>query len=215
MLVSEIMTTHPVVIDPTTPVTQAERLMNEKNIRHLPVVHEGKGLVGLVTREALARAMPSEMTTLTIWELNYQLSLIMVKDVMVKKVLSITEDTSVEEAARIMIDKKIGSLPVMRNGELVGIVTDTDLLNALSNLMGWRQPGVRVTVEVPDEKGRLATVATAIAGADGLLLGGGAYPSEEPLKFRIVFKVRHVRIDDLVKVLEGIEDLDILDIREA
>jgi acetoin utilization protein AcuB len=223
MLVKEIMSPHPVVADPDMPVTRAERLMKESNIRHLPVIREGEGLVGLITRETLSRALPSEMSTLTIWELNYQLSRIKVKEVMVKKVISVTEDLTVEQAARIMIDNKIGSLPVMRDGDpstgsgqaLVGIVTDVDLLGALANLMGWRQPGVRVTMQVPDEKGRLAKVATAIADAGGLLIGSGSYPAAEPLKANIVFKVRNVLLDDLVTVLEGLEEVKILDIREA
>ena len=215
MLVKEIMSPHPVVAEPDMPVTRAERLMKESNIRHLPVTREGKGLVGLLTREALSRALPSEMSTLTIWELNYQLSRIKISEVMVKKVISITEDATVEQAARIMIDHKIGSLPVMRDGELVGIITDIDLLQALTDLMGWRQPGVRVTVQVPDEKGRLAKVATAIADAGGLLLGSSSYPAAEPLKSNIVFKVRNVPLDDLVTVLQGVKDLNILDVREA
>ncbi len=215
MLVKEIMSPHPVVAEPDMPVTRAERLMKENNIRHLPVIREGRGLVGLLTRETLSRALPSEMSTLTIWELNYQLSRIKIRDVMVKKVISTTEDTTVEQAARIMIDHKIGSLPVMRDGELVGIITDIDLLQALTDLMGWRQPGVRVTVQVPDERGRLAKVATAIADAGGLLLGSSSYPAAEPLKSNIVFKVRNVPLDDLVTVLQGVKDLNILDVREA
>lgn len=215
MLVREVMTPHPVVIEPDTPVTQAQRLMKEDNIRHLPVLREGKGLVGLITRDALNQALPSELSSLTIWEINYQLARIKVRDVMVKKVISVTEDVTVEEAARIMIDNKIGSLPVMRDGKLAGIVTDIDLLEALSNLMGWRQPGVRVTVQVPDEKGRLAEVATAIAQAGGLLAGGGSYPAAEPLKANIVFKVRMVSFDDLATLLEGMEDVKILDIRDS
>jgi hypothetical protein len=103
----------------------------------------------------------------------------------------------------------------MRNGTLVGIVTDIDLLEALSNLMGWRQPGVRVTIQVPDEKGQLARAATAIADAGGLLVGGGAYPAPEPLTGNIVFKVRHIAAETLTSVLEGIEDLTILDMRES
>lgn len=215
MLVREVMTPHPVVIEPDMPVTRAQRLMKEDNIRHLPVLRGGKGLVGLITRDALNQALPSELSSLTIWEINYQLARIKVRDVMVKKVISVTEDVTVEEAARIMIDNKIGSLPVMRDGKLAGIVTDIDLLEALSNLMGWRQPGVRVTVQVPDEKGRLAEVATAIAQAGGLLAGGGSYPAAEPLKANIIFKVRMVSFDDLVTLLEGMEDVKILDIRDS
>lgn len=215
MLVKEIMTPNPVVIEPGMAVTSAQRLMEEDRIRHLPVVLEGKGLVGLITRDALNRALPSELSSLSVWEINYQLARIKARDVMVKKVITVTENVTVEEAARIMIDRKIGSLPVMRDGQLVGIVTDIDLLGALSNLMGWRQPGVRVTVQVPDQKGQLAKVATAIAKEGGLLIGGGSYPASEPLQANIVFKVRNVPLDDLIALLEGMEDVQILDIRES
>lgn len=215
MLVREVMTPNPVVIEPKMPVNRAQRLMKEGNIRHLPVVREGKGLVGLVTRDALNRALPSELTSLSIWEINYQLAQVHVRDVMVKKVLTVTEDVTVEEAARIMISRKIGSLPVMRGEDLVGIVTEIDLLEALSRLMGWRQPGVRVTVQVPDEKGQLARVAAAIAQAGGLLAGGGSYPGAEPLKARIVFKVRGLPRDELQALLKGLDNVEILDIRES
>lgn len=215
MLVKEVMSPNPIVIEPDMPVTKAQRLMKEDNIRHLPVVREGKGLVGLITRDALNRALPSELTSLTIWEINHQLGKIKVRDVMVKKVITVTEERTVEEAAQIMIEKKIGSLPVMRDSVLVGIVTDIDLLAALSNLMGWRQPGVRVTVQVPDEKGQMARVATAISDAGGLLVGGGAYGVSEPLKANIVFKVRHVSLDSLVSLLATLEGVEILDIRES
>lgn len=215
MLVREIMTPHPVVVEPELPVTRAQRLMREDNIRHLPVVREGKGLVGLVTRDSLNRALPSELSSLSIWEINYQLSRIQIRDVMVKPVITVTEDVTVEEAARIMINRKIGCLPVMREGALVGIVTDIDLLGALSSLMGWRQPGVRVTVQVPDETGQLARVATAIALAGGLLVGGGAYAGDQPLRSNIIFKVRNVTIDDLTALLTGMDGVEILDIRES
>jgi acetoin utilization protein AcuB len=215
MLVKEIMTPNPVIIEPDMPVTRAQRLMKEDQIRHLPVVREGKGLVGLITRDALNRALPSELSSLSIWEINYQLANIKARDVMVKKVITVTEDVTVEDAARIMIERKIGSLPVMRSGELVGIVTDTDLLRALSNLMGWRQPGVRITVQVPDEKGELARVATAIANKGGILVGGGSYPSTEPLKANIVFKVRNVHLEELSAMLAEMEGVTILDIRDS
>jgi acetoin utilization protein AcuB len=215
MLVKEIMTPNPVTVEPDMFITDAQKLMKEDNIRHLPVVQEGKGMLGLITRDALNRALPSELTTLSIWEINYQLARIKVRDVMVKKVISVTEDVTVEEAARIMIDRKIGSLPVMRDGMLAGIVTEIDLLGALSNLMGWRQPGVRITVQVPDERGWLARVATAIANAGGLLVGGSSYPAAEPLMANIVFKVRNVPFEELVTLLEAMEDARILDARES
>jgi acetoin utilization protein AcuB len=215
MLIKEIMTPNPITVEPGMSVTKAQRLMKEDRIRHLPVVEEGKGLVGLITRDALNRALPSELSSLSIWEINYQLARIKVREVMVKKVLTVTEEVTVEEAAQIMIDNKIGSMPVMRDGKLVGIATDIDLLRALSNLMGWRQPGVRVTLQVPDERGQLAQVATAIADTGGLLSGGGAYPDPMPLKANIVFKVRNISMDDLTALLTGMEGVEILDIRES
>jgi acetoin utilization protein AcuB len=223
MLVKDIMTPNPVTIEPQMPVTTARQLMKQENIRHLPVVEAHKGLVGLLTRDALNRAMPSELSSLSIWEINYQLPKIQVREVMVKKVITVTEDVTAEEAARIMISHKIGSLPVMRTDHsqagskprLVGIATEIDLLAALSSLMGWRQPGVRLTVQVPDERGQLAGVATAIAAAGGLLVGGGSYPAAEPLKANIVFKVRNVPFEALASLLEGMEGVRILDIRES
>ena len=215
MLVKEVMTPNPVVIEPNMPVTRAQRIMKEDQVRHLPVLRKGKELVGMITRDALNRALPSELSSLSIWEINYHLANIKVRDVMVKKVLTVTENITVEDAARIMIENKIGSLPVMREGQLVGIVTDVDLLGALSNLMGWRQPGVRVTIQVPDERGWLAKVATAIADAGGLVAGGGAYPVSEPLKANLVFKVRNVALDELRALLDEMEGVVILDIRES
>jgi acetoin utilization protein AcuB len=103
----------------------------------------------------------------------------------------------------------------MRDGALVGIITDIDLLGALSNLMGWRQAGVRITVQVPDEKGQLARVASAISDAGGLLAGGGAYPSPEPLKANLIFKVRYLSLDDAMALLKGLDDVTILDVRES
>lgn len=215
MLVHEVMTPNPVTIDAEMSVNRAVQMMKEQGIRHLPVIDKKKGMIGLVTRESLNRSTPSELTTLSIWEINYQLSKIKIPNAMVKKVFTTTEDATVEEAARLMIENKIGGLPVLREGELVGIVTEVDLLGALTSMMGWRQPGVRVTVQVNDEEGQLAKVATAIAEAGGLLVGGGSYPSKEPLKANIVFKVRNVPMQELKDILNELEQVDIIDLRES
>jgi acetoin utilization protein AcuB len=215
MLVHEVMTPNPVTIDAEMSVNRAVQMMKEQGIRHLPVIDKKKGMIGLVTRESLNRSTPSELTTLSIWEINYQLSKIKIPNAMVKKVFTTTEDATVEEAARLMIENKIGGLPVLREGELVGIVTEVDLLGALTSMMGWRQPGVRVTVQVNDEEGQLAKVATAIAEAGGLLVGGGSYQSKEPLKANIVFKVRNVPMQELKDILSELEQVDIIDLRDS
>ncbi len=143
MLVGERMS-HPVIyISPDVPINEALNLMRNEHIRRLPVIKDGT-LVGIVTDKDLLNASPSPVTSLSIWELNYLLSKITVKDVMTREVLTVTEDTPIETAARIMADNKIGGLPVMRDDKVVGILTETDLFKIFLELMGAREKGVRV-----------------------------------------------------------------------
>jgi acetoin utilization protein AcuB len=192
MLVKERMTLHPLTMEPTASITEAHRYMKENNIRHLPIVRKDDRLVGLVTRETLMEAMPSSVTTLSVWEMNYALNKVKVRDVMVRDVITVEEGVSIEKAARVMAESKIGCLPVMRNGSLAGIITDTDMLSTLMELMGARQAGVRLTLRAPDAPGELAKITAAIAEMGGDIASCGTYPAEEPLKFNVVLKVRHV-----------------------
>lgn len=191
----------------------SEFVILSDQIRHLPIVDKRNRLVGLVTRETLLQAMPSSVTTLSIWEMNYALNKVKVRDVMVRDVLTVEEDVSIEKAARIMAENKIGCLPVMRNGSLVGIITDTDMLSTLMELMGARQTGIRVTLQAPDAPGELAKVTAAIAAQGGDIAACGTYPAEEPLKANITLKVRHVPQDDLVANLRELEGVEVLDVR--
>ncbi len=213
MLVKERMTLHPLTMEPTASITEVNRYMRENNIRHLPIVDKRDKLAGLVTRETLLQAMPSSVTTLSIWEMNYALNKLKVRDVMVKDVITVEEDVSIEKAARTMAENKIGCLPVMRGEALVGIITDTDMLSTLMELMGARQTGVRVTLRVPSAPGELAKVTAAIAAQGGDIAACGTYPAEEPLKANITLKVRHVQQDDLVASLRGLEGVQVLDVR--
>ena len=215
MLVKERMTLHPLTMEPTASITEAHRYMRENNIRHLPIVDKRNRLVGLVTRETLLHAMPSSVTTLSIWEMNYALNKLKVRDMMVKDVITVEEDMSIEKAARIMAENKIGCLPVIRGESLVGIVTDTDMLSTLMELMGARQTGVRITLQVPDAPGELSKVTAAIAEQGGDIAACGTYPAEEPLKANIVLKVRHVPQDDLVASLRGLVGVEVLDVRAS
>jgi acetoin utilization protein AcuB len=187
--------------------------MKENSIRHLPIVRQDGALVGLVTRETLMEAMPSSVTTLSVWEMNYALNKVKVRDVMVRDVITVEENISIEKAARVMAENKIGCLLVMRNGSLVGIITDTDMLSTLMELMGARQAGVRLTLQAPDVPGALARITAAIAGQGGDIASCGTYPAEEPLKFNVVLKIRHVPQDSLVARLRELEDVEVLDVR--
>ncbi|RLC63716.1 MAG: hypothetical protein DRI80_03225 [Chloroflexota bacterium] len=213
MLVKERMTLHPLTMEPTASITEAHRYMKENHIRHLPIVDSKGKMVGLVTRETLMQAMPSSVTTLSIWEMNYALNKVKVRDVMVRDIITVEEDMPIEQAARIMTENKIGCLPVMRNGSLVGIITDTDMLSTLMELMGARQAGVRITLQAPDVPGALAKITAAIAEQGGDIAACGTYPAEEALKFNVVLRVRHVSQGDLVARLRELEEVEVLDVR--
>src|SRR5690349_8635652 len=145
MLVKDYMTRHPIMIEPSRRVVEIQKLMAANNIRHLPVVGDGKRLVGLVTRQRLA-IRPEQVGSLDPWELSSYLSELTVAKVMISgaDLHTIGPDATIEEAADLMIANKISGLPVVEDGEIVvGIITETDLLIELRNLLGAIDPGWR------------------------------------------------------------------------
>jgi acetoin utilization protein AcuB len=188
MLVGERMS-HPVIaISPDLPIVEALNLMKRERIRRAPVVKDGR-LVGIVSDKDLLNASPSPVTSLSVWEMNYLLSKITVKEVMTKKVISVQEHTPIEEAARIMVDNKIGGLPVMRDTEIVGIITETDLFKIFLELMGAREFGVRVTALIHEQLGQLARLTKEISSAGGNFIAFGQFTGETPSNRLISFKV--------------------------
>ncbi|NLJ45380.1 MAG: CBS domain-containing protein [Treponema sp.] len=173
MLVQELMTKNPLTTSPETSVPDALAFMREKKVRRLPVLDKSGKLVGIVSDQDLLYASPSPATSLSVFEINSLIAKITVAHVMTKKVITIAEDLPVEEAARIMADKKIGGLPVMKGTKLTGIVTETDLFRALLELLGGRRSGVRVTVQIPGAKGTFAKVSGVISAAGGDIVGLG------------------------------------------
>ncbi len=217
MLVKDYMTRHPIMISPDAMVTKAQKIMMENKIRHLPVVGDGKRLVGLVTRNRLS-VPPSDLASLNVWEISRILSQLKVKDVMVKikDLVTISQDTLLEDAATIMVSKKIGSLPVVdEDGIVVGIISEVDLLAELCVLLGGGVPGVRVTIRVPDVVGEYAKVTNAIASQGwGIYSSGGVPAPKTEGYWDMILKVRNVDPDELEAVLSKIEGQEIRDIRE-
>lgn len=201
MLVGTRMS-HPVItLPPETPVVDALALMRREHIRRAPVVKDGR-MVGIISDHDLLNAHPSQATSLSVWELNYLLSKITVKEVMTKNVLTVDENTPIEEAARIMADNKIGGLPVCRNDEVVGIITETDLFKIFLELMGAREAGVRVTALISDERGTLARITEAIASKGGSFVAFGQFQGESIASRMITFKVRHLTEAQVNEILE-------------
>lgn len=129
MRVADWMNKALVVVTPDVPVKEAMRLLQEKRIRHLPVV-EKEELVGIITDRDLRSVTPSPATSLSIYEINYLLDKLTVREVMTKKVFTVSPEAELEEAARLILERKIGALPVVKDRTLVGIITETDLLRA-------------------------------------------------------------------------------------
>jgi acetoin utilization protein AcuB len=216
VLVKDRMTPHPlVVVTPDTPVVEAQRLMQDHNIRHVPVVTENQNLVGLLTRETLLQAIPWSAASLSALETQFILSKITAGRVMLRDVITVTEDVAVEEAARIMVDQKIGCLPVLRAGALVGVITDIDLLSTSMEMLGARRQGLRLSVRVPDRVGEIARLSAAIAAIGGNLNAIGGWEVEEPQKrFGVVLKVSRVSEEQLVDAVQELGDVEIVDVRK-
>ncbi|MCX8127638.1 MAG: CBS domain-containing protein [Synergistetes bacterium] len=204
MLVKDVMTPNPIIVSPDVSFQDALKLMRDKGIRRLPVVDGGK-LIGIVTEKDLLYASPSKATSLDIWELNYLLSKLAVRDIMSRNVITVSEDVPIEEAAKIMVDKKVGALPVMRNGELVGIVTETDIFKVLLKLLGAGKDGRRFVFEVPDKKGTLAQLTQLIARYGGNIIALATYPSPHEGKARVMVRVDEIDETRFLDALKGVE----------
>ena len=214
MLVGERMS-HPVItISPKTPMQEAHKLMRDEKIRRLPVVGDRGKLIGIISESDLLHAAPSDATSLSVWEMNYMLSKVTVEKIMTRDVITTHTDTPLEEAARNMVDNKIGGLPVVKDGDVVGIITETDLFKVFLEMLGARESGVRMTVLIPHYPGKLAQLTQAIFESGGNLVALGTFLGESSENREITMKVTGVDRSTLeAAVKDHVER--ILDIRES
>jgi acetoin utilization protein AcuB len=218
MLVKDYMTRHPIMIEPNRRVVEAQRLMGENNIRHLPVVADGKRLLGLVTRQRLA-IRPDQLGSMDVWELTRYLQDLTVGKIMIagKDLCTIAPDATIEEAGDLMIAHKISGVPVVEEGNIVvGIITETDLLVELRNLLGAIDPGWRVVVRVPDRDGEFRKLIRVISNNGwGIMALGSVRSPKRPDHWDLIVKVRHCERDELVAAISQIEDQQLIDLRET
>lgn len=212
MLVRERMSRTPVTILADVPITDALRVMRENEVRRLPVLDETGALIGIVSEKDLLYASPSPATSLSIYEMHYLLSQLKVTELMTANVISVAPDTPLEEAARIMADNKIGGLPVVSEGELVGIITETDIFKVFLELLGARETGIRLTMEIPERKGEMARITTRIARLGGNIRALGTILGDDPSVVLATVKVDGVPADALLTAMEDL-DLRVLDMR--
>jgi acetoin utilization protein AcuB len=214
MLVYERMSRHPMTVSPNTPVEQALKRMRDQKVRRFPVVDDEGALVGIVSDKDLLYAAPSPATSLSIYELHYLYSRITVSQVMARDVITVEESDPIEEAARIMVDNKIGGLPVMREGKLVGIITETDIFKTLMEMMGARDSGVRLTLLSPEIKGQLAALTGAVAELGGNIISLGTFWGKDASSAVITMKVTGVKMDALIERIKPLV-LEFIDAREV
>jgi acetoin utilization protein AcuB len=213
MLIRERMS-HPVItVNEGTSMKDALQLMHNEHIRRLPVVNKRGQLVGIVTETDLAKASPSEATSLSVWEIRELVSKVTVEEIMTTKLITVPDDTPIEEAARIMADCEVSGLPVMRDDKLVGMITETDLFKIFLELFAARESGVRLTVDVPRIPGKLAELTKVIYNLGGDILALGTFMGESSETGRITIKVSGVAKDTLVASIQPLV-LRIADTRE-
>ncbi len=216
MFVRELMIQDVAIVSPDMSINKALELMDQKRIRHLPVLDETRRLVGFVSRQSLVSATPSASAALSSWEVKYVLNKLKIKDVMKTDLLTVSPDAPLEEAAAILSDNKISGLPVVEAGKLVGIITDTDIFRVFTTLMGARRDGVRATVVIAGVKGTLAQIAAAIAGAGGDILTCSAYQDEQG-QWHLTLKVADISREQLRSILLGLHSIveKIIDLRDS
>jgi len=188
--------------------------MRREKIRRLPVLDENDRLVGIVAEKDLLYASPSSAKALNVYELQYLLAKLTVGDVMTRNVITTTEFTPLEEAAKVMVDNKIGALPVMRGDKLVGIITETDIFKVFLELLGAREKGLRLTLLVPEAQGVLASLTGTIAELGGNIIALGTFKGEDPTNRIVTVKVEDVDKDKLLNAIRSLV-LEVLDVREV
>lgn len=214
MLVHYRMTPNPITVTPEMPIGEAQALMRQKKVHRFPVVDKKGQLVGIISESDLLNAGPSSATSLSIWEVTYMLSQIKVGEVMTRKLITVDEDCPIEEAARLMRQHSIGGTPVLRDGQLVGIITESDIFDVFLELLMAQERGIRLTALAPYFKGSMAQIASTITAKGGLIHALNSFRGEDECTWGCVIKVADITQDDLVEAVRPLV-VKILDVQEV
>ena len=207
MYIRDIMTTNVVTIPSNTSIADAKRIMTVHKIERLPVVDKGK-LVGIVTAHGLEQVSPSKATSLTVWELSYLLEKTTVKEIMEKDVVTATPDTTVEEALAIAQGNKVGSLVVLEDNRVVGIVTTNDFFYKIVNpilgvaKLGALLPGTRIEIAGGGEEKALEEIISTINNFKMKITALCLMPPVEAIEKDIVIHLDSEDVNQLVAKLK-------------
>jgi len=214
MFVQDAMTVNPVTVTVHATLPDIARLMHDKRIRRVPVLDDDGKLVGIVSDRDVRENMPSPATTLSKWEINTLLDKLTAEEIMTSPVLVTSPDCPLEEAARVLLEKKIGALPVLKGDDLVGIITETDFFRAFVDMLsGGDVPGLRFVLRVERHKGILATLANIINENGGGIIAIATENDPDGRHKKVLVKEEGADAAAVRKALAA-ADIEVLDVRE-
>ena len=218
MLVKDYMSRHPFMLEEDSSIVDAQHYMLDVHVRHLPVVGDGKRLLGLITRETLM-IEPGSLDSLNVWEITRYLSGMKVKNIMIKArdVITIDQEDAIEDAAILMIENKIGCLPVLEGHIVVGMITQEDLLVQLCRLLITRRPGLRIAISMPDRPGETQKLTDCIKNQGWEIQSIGGMPdSKDETRYSTMVKIiADVPMEEVKNIIGQIEGQEVRDIRET
>jgi len=203
MRIRDLMSTNVVTVTEDTSIHDAKRIMDAHRIRRLPVMKKDK-LVGLVTKHMLLEASPSPATSLSMHELHYLLAKMTVKDIMVKNPFTISPDMAPEEALQVGQDKGYGAFPVMEDGRLVGMVTESDIVRLMTRVLGVREKGARIDIEVSQDFGNMQRIMEILDRHKAVLLSMMTVsPEREDERYLIALRLKSEDTGPIVRELKS------------
>ena len=203
MRIRDFMSTNVVAVDEKTSIHDAKKIMDAHRIRRLPVMKKDK-LVGLVTKHMLLEASPSPATSLSIHELQYLLAKMTVKDIMVKRPYTISPDTPAEEALQLGQEMGYGAFPVMEDGRLVGIVTESDIVRLMTRVLGVREKGRRIDIKATKDFGNMQRIMKILDDHKTVLLSMMTLPPEhEDEDWLVVLRLKSEDAEPIAKELKS------------
>lgn len=215
MLVYEYMKSNPMTVSPKTTCADAFRLMQEKEMDKLPVLADEGALVGIVTQKDLLSALPSSAALLSLSEIDGLFGEMTVARVMTRRVIWVSEDCPLEKAARILVDNKIGGLPVMRGHRFVGMLTKADIFRAMMEALGGQIEGLRITIRLHEDAGELGAITDAIVHSGGRLVSLSTFWGGDSFRRTVTLKVQGIDSQELISFLERNIGVEVIDYHES
>ena len=201
MLAKDYMTRNVVTVHPQDYLVDVRKSMQDQGVRHIPVVDSGK-LVGIVSLNTIRDAAPSKATDLSIHEVHYLLSKMKISEVMKRDVITCGPGDHVEDVAKIMQTKRIGAVPVVEKGQLVGILTNDDMFRILMKMLGMDTPGKRITLEMERGEGeKLVDIVRAVKDKGKVIKSLLSMESPHPGRQTVLLNLDESEMDEVVDAL--------------